>query len=236
MQQKGKMTKEAMTQEIQKAIGPVVNGIKARLVPQSLMRRALPPGAISAGDAMPTPPAEPGPSVSREELRVRVDHIMVAFLEDIEKGTESWRAVAQAQIPASELQRLGEFSFDIVAQYAMQHGSQELVRQVMDKLQAMGTVTPQQAEMLLTTYGIASAPPAETDHHNQAASAPVEGDDDGGDLDDDRGEGEGGEEEALMGEEAALVPQVDVQERVGTTPIPPPVMRATVKRRPKKNE
>lgn len=228
--QKGQMTKEALAQEIQKATASVVNGLKAQLVPQALMRRALPPGAIPAGDAMPTPSE---PSVNRDELRARVDKIMVAFLDDIEHGTENWKSVSRAQIPASELQRIGEFSFDNVAQYAMRHGSQALVRQVMDKLQSMGAVTSQQATMLLATYGIEASPAvAPSEPQNERASAPIEGDEDEGDDEGDEGD------DALMGEGEALVPQVDVQdgahENVGTTPVPAPTMRATVKRRPRK--
>lgn len=206
MHQKGQMTKEAMAQEIQKATSRVVGDLKKSLLPQAVRNRVLPPGAVPAGTAMPDgETASAGPPISREELKNRVDKVMVAFLSDIANGTEEWKAVAQAQIPPDELRRIGEFTFDNVAQYSMVHGSPDLVRQVMAKLMEMGAVTAEQANMLMKSYGIQVEPLAQP--AQQVMGATVQSDDDV--LADDTEEDESllGDEEPEPQGDAIPVPQ-----------------------------
>lgn len=162
MKQKGSMSKEVLAQEIQKAAGKAINDIKRRMVPQMGHHRPhhqLGDGGVPAGQAMPAtqqneqgaqhPPADAGKSLSVAELRARVDKVMEAFIEDMNNGTENWKGVAMQQIPQSELQRIGEFNFENVAQYTIVHGSPEVVERVLSKLKDMGLIDDDQASAIV---------------------------------------------------------------------------------------
>lgn len=144
MRQKGEMSKEALAQEIQKATSKVVDGVRRQLAPLATARHRLPPGGIPASEAMPAPAGQAGPP--DDALRAQVDKVMEAFLRDIENGTETWQQVAQEAIPASEMAKIGEFTFENIARFAMQHGSPELVRRVMIRLQEISNKVEQEAQ------------------------------------------------------------------------------------------
>ena len=163
IRQKGSMSKEVLAQEIQKAVGTVMNNIKGRLPIAALTggARALPPGGQPAMPRTVAPTPQPAASIlSTEEIRNRVDKVMVVFLEDMQNETENWPAVAQQQIPPEDYARLrdadGSVTFENVAMYAMSHGSPNMVQQVLAKLEEIGALTPEQVTYLMTTSGVAA--------------------------------------------------------------------------------
>lgn len=155
MEQKGSMSKEVLAQEIQKATRNVVNDIKRRMMPTPLshQRGQLAGGGVPAGQAMPSnaQPAEPAQgqgALTVEELRARVDKVMETFIDDMTNNTENWQEVALRLIPRSELERIGEFNFNNVAQYAMTHGSPLVVQKVIAKFQEIGLIDDEQGQMI----------------------------------------------------------------------------------------
>jgi hypothetical protein len=166
MKQKGAMSKEALAQEIQKAASGVVNHIKRQIPLAALAGRpALPPGGQPAMRSEPAPPQVRTPAasaLSTEEIRNRVDKVMVAFMDDIENETENWVGVARAQIPPEDLARLhdesGELTFENVALYAISHGSPDMVQKVLARLQSVGAITPEQATALMMQSGVTPPP------------------------------------------------------------------------------
>jgi hypothetical protein len=158
MRQKGKMSESAMKDAVHSVASRVVDGLRRGAAAQLPTVRAL-PGAIPAGTAMPAPVSAPAPAsgtpLSRDELCARVDKVMVAFLHDIgTQGVETWPAVAKAEIPPDELQRIGSLEFQPIAQYCMTHGSPALVRKVIAQLVAVGAMPAAMAEATLKEFGI----------------------------------------------------------------------------------
>jgi hypothetical protein len=162
MRQKGAMSKETLAQEIQKAAAGVVNQVKRSLPLANLTGRpALPPGGQPAmRREAPAPAMAASSTLSTEEIRQRVDKVMLAALYDIENETETWEEIARREIPPEDQARLGDFSFETVALYALRHGSPEIVQKVLAKLQEIGALTAEQATALQYTAGVTPPPVA----------------------------------------------------------------------------
>lgn len=202
IRQKGAMSKEVLAQEIQKATGSVIAQVKRQMVPMAQRPRVLPPGGMAAEPEPAQVPQARQSNLSSEELRNRVDKIMIAFLNDVQNNTEEWKEVARAQIPPEDLATMGEFTFDNVAQYAMRYGSPDVVQRVIGKLQEAGVFTAEQAAMICAAYNIPL--PDQSGMVGPEVSAPSESDDEVLADDDD--------DDALIGDEEPLAPQVAATE------------------------